>query len=440
MPCSTALLRWFLPALCLGASASLPAASETSPQPTTVQEWEEKAVREFPDLKVGQSEFNRMFLQQVTLLRELSPDTFQEPNWPYRVAQWISVWMAQKNSSADELRAQQALAAPIQGEKSRVVSEICKRVIREKLKSEEIKGREGDWIHGDHIEKSKRTEALFLANQSSPDLMPALKSFVVTVLRQNSLNFPEDRKWLEALLETPWEKKGSPETNPPLHSNLAALLGMEDSHLVFALLSEVGDVNFAEDFLYGRLPPRIEASAPSRKLRTQLIETLVKENLKLGPWTLSKGNCMEFLMLGMEKNGRALLNEVNFEVLEIFEVRDWPESLFRFSRAPSHPFSKSDKDWQEYLQILDGWWTNLAAEKWPSTGIAVPPTAASPGKMEHYLLWHCLRLREPRAMRDWLRDVRQQLLKSSTPTLRSRVETVSAIEHLISERYGPASL
>jgi hypothetical protein len=433
---SIALLLGWLPLFGLSASAAVPENPEPSP-PTTVQQWEKLAIEEFPELRISQSDFNRLFLEQVDVFREHWPETFQDPAWPYRIALWTSQWLAQKKADAEAHRLRIVLAAPTQGEKSRVLSEICKRVVREKLKTQEIKGHEGEWIHGDHLEKSRMISALYLALQNSPEVMTALINFVEAVLRQPGQSLAEDCKWLEAILQTPLEKRGTANTNPPLHSNIAAQLGLEDPDFVFALLGEIGDVNFAEDYLYGRVLTRLDTAAPSQKLRTQLIQKLLREGLKLGSWTLSKESCAEFLFIGIENWGIALQGDMNFELLENFEPTDWPESFARHTRAPNHPFNKADKEWQDYLQVLEGVWINLMEGKWGWSGMTIPPKIAAPGRLEWILLRRCMRQHDPKAAQDFLRDVRQHLLKSSTQPLRNRAEIVSAIEYVLAERPGP---
>jgi hypothetical protein len=433
---SIALLLGWLPVLGLSASASLLENPEPSP-PKTFQQWEKLAIEEFPELRISQSEFNRLFLEQVDMFRENWPETFQDPGWSYRIALWTSQWLAPKKADAEALRLQLALAAPVQGEKSLVLSEICKRIVREKLKTAQIKGTEGEWILGDRLERNKMISALYLALQTSPEVMTAIKNFVEAILREPAQTLAEDRKWLEAILLTPMEKRGTANVNPPLHTNLAAQLGIKGPDFVFALLVEIGDVNFAEDYLYGRTLIRIDTAAPSLRLRTQLIRKLVREGLKLGPWTLSKERCAEFLFVGIANPGVVPQDDEYFELLENFEPADWPESFLRHTRAPNRPFSKADKEWQDYLQFLEGMWINVIEGKWSWSGLLAPPKNPVPGRLESFLLRRCLRQRESKPAQDFLRDVRQRLLKSSTQPLRNRAEIVSAIEYVLAERPGP---
>ena len=56
----------------------------------TVEEWQKKAVADFPELGVRGSAMNVKFVETVNALRVTTPSFFDAPNWPYLVAQQVA--------------------------------------------------------------------------------------------------------------------------------------------------------------------------------------------------------------------------------------------------------------------------------------------------------------------------------------------------------------
>lgn len=55
-----------------------------------MEEWQAKAVADYPDLGVKGSELNRKYVQKVSTLRETDAAFFQNPRWPYTLAEQLS--------------------------------------------------------------------------------------------------------------------------------------------------------------------------------------------------------------------------------------------------------------------------------------------------------------------------------------------------------------
>lgn len=402
-------------------SVSLPlgkvhANSQTN-APSSVQEWQEKAVSEFPDLGVPQSEFNRLFVEQAALLRQTNAPILQEPSWPYRLAQLIAKKLSAQGGTeparvSEGSQPQLATAPPspktnsaalgeVRGEKSHRLHELCLSLLEEKWKSGEIKGRKEDWVHAGRIRHSRMAEALLLA---------------ATHL------------------------KGPADTNPALRQTVAALLGMEEADFIFRLLDDVEDAAFAEQFLYGRLTAGVADSVPNPTLRAGLLAKFVKSGCKVGKLTLSKSGCVDFLWKAKYDNRTGISGFPAFELLESFEMQDWPETMFRLSSAPTAPFSKADNDWASYQDALRQMWLNLEMGRDTMVGVTRSKNAPSPGLFEDFLLWHLVRLKKSKQFEErhkWLKEVRQHVLKGSSPTLRERKGVIDALENFLAEGLDP---
>jgi hypothetical protein len=441
-------------------SVSLPlgnvhANSQTN-APSSVQEWQEKAVSEFPDLGVPQSEFNRLFVEQAALLRQTNAPILQEPSWPYRLAQLIAKKLSAQGGTeparvSEGSQPQLATAPPspktnsaalgeVRGEKSHRLHELCLSLLEEKWKSGEIKGRKEDWVHAGRIRHSRMAEALLLAHQTSADLLEVAKMFSENLLTSAAHNHPEDRKWAEALLLAATHLKGPADTNPALRQTVAALLGMEEADFIFRLLDDVEDAAFAEQFLYGRLTAGVADSVPNPTLRAGLLAKFVKSGCKVGKLTLSKSGCVDFLWKAKYDNRTGISGFPAFELLESFEMQDWPETMFRLSSAPTAPFSKADNDWASYQDALRQMWLNLEMGRDTMVGVTRSKNAPSPGLFEDFLLWHLVRLKKSKQFEErhkWLKEVRQHVLKGSSPTLRERKGVIDALENFLAEGLDP---
>ena len=69
-----------------------PAASppEEKSEPLTVADWQRKAVQKFPELKDPRSDLNHKFIRQVNDLKKTNPGYFNNPKWPFLLAESIS--------------------------------------------------------------------------------------------------------------------------------------------------------------------------------------------------------------------------------------------------------------------------------------------------------------------------------------------------------------
>jgi hypothetical protein len=57
---------------------------------TTEKDWQTKAVFDYPDLAVQGSEMNSKYIQKVRSLRQTDPAFFENPRWPYTLAEEVS--------------------------------------------------------------------------------------------------------------------------------------------------------------------------------------------------------------------------------------------------------------------------------------------------------------------------------------------------------------
>jgi hypothetical protein len=57
---------------------------------TTVEQWQKKAVADYPELGVSGSSLNATFVRKVEAIKRTNPGFFRDPKWPYLVAEEIS--------------------------------------------------------------------------------------------------------------------------------------------------------------------------------------------------------------------------------------------------------------------------------------------------------------------------------------------------------------
>ena len=67
----------------------------TSDAQTTEMEWQQEAVKRFPEISVKDSPLNKMFLSEYNRLKQSTPDFFRNnPNWPVIIASQCSAQLS----------------------------------------------------------------------------------------------------------------------------------------------------------------------------------------------------------------------------------------------------------------------------------------------------------------------------------------------------------
>jgi hypothetical protein len=56
----------------------------------TVEQWQKKTVQDFPEIGIAGSPMNTKFIQSVTSLKSSNPALFNDPKWPYIIAEQVA--------------------------------------------------------------------------------------------------------------------------------------------------------------------------------------------------------------------------------------------------------------------------------------------------------------------------------------------------------------
>lgn len=267
-----------LAASCLGFALG-PAGGEVLAQ-SSFQEWEARAVSEFPELGVQDSPFNRLFLEKAALLKEKSPQSMGDPSWPYRLAVRIA-------EHPELLRPSRGGTGPsgqakAGGEVGVLMAELCVKTIRRRLSAVDSKEKLEDWIVGDKVVKARRVQALLEADAATPELRPTLAVWVRKMLQSRGYNSEEDRLWVQAFLSA--EKLQEP---------VAALVGLSVFDFQFQLLGETESMEFVEAWLAGKPTPFIGGSKGLSAGRIQVLEMVVRNSFQVGSLAVPGSFCLE---------------------------------------------------------------------------------------------------------------------------------------------------
>jgi hypothetical protein len=405
--------------------------------PDVTQQWQGRALAEFPALGVPGSPFNRLFLGRVRQLREKRSALLQDPSWPYRLARQIaeSPELAHANATADwgkTVAETSGAAVGVVGsqtvpkrnetdagstEKSLALAELCVHAVDAELASGAIKEERGAWIREGHIAPRLRLRALRSAKViSEAAYTDLLQRFLQQVLQAPGDLGEEDLNWVKAFLAA-----------EEAHAAFAGLFGVSEIQLVEALLAKADSPGFTLDWIGGGsggfVPPmKIHASR-----RLEILERVFAGQFQLGGMPLSKEACQEMCFrINSEAAGGGFL------LLENRSVRDFPEVCFINSNAPASKFSPLKGEWAAYMRSVVQMLGDLKNGRFLPFSTYFPACSGT-GGFEQFVVWESLRKESPREAILWLDSLAQELYKHSGLQAREARRVLPAINYVLAQ-------
>jgi hypothetical protein len=378
----------------------------------TIQDWQARAVTEFPELGVQDSPFNRLFLEKAALLKEKSPQSLSDPSWPYRLA----VRIAEHPELFKEASAGGASSAKGEsgGETVEDVAELCVKVIKQRISAEQSKEKLEEWVAGDKVVKVRRVQALLGADAAAPELRPALAGWVKKMLKSPGHNSEEDRLWLQAFLSV--EKLQEP---------VAALVGLDLEEFQFRVLGETESMEFAEAWLSGKPGPFNGAPRGLSAGRVRVLEMVVRNRFQLGGMAVPENFCLEtFYAYESVNPGQGFL------LLDQFPLAQWPESLLTGSRPPVVRFNTQKKEWVNYLGRLTEMYSGAGAAP-AALAEARSSQDVHPGALEQYVLWKSRRMDSVEETIAWMESVSAQFARHPAAVVRDLRRVFPALAYVL---------
>jgi len=376
-----------------------------------LQEWEAKAVTEFPELGVQDSPFNRLFLEKAALLKEKSPQSLSDPSWPYRLAARIAEHPELLREAAGPVVP--SVKGESGGESVEEVAELCVKAIKQRVSAEHSKEKLEDWIAGDKVVKARRVQALLGADAATPELRQALGGWVKRMLKSPGHNSDEDRLWLQAFLST--EKLQEP---------VAALVGMDPEEFQFRVLGETESMEFAEVWLSGKPTPFNGGARGLTAGRVRVLEMVVRNRFQLEGLAVPENFCLEtFYAYESVNPGEGFL------LLDQFPLAQWPERILTGSKPPLMRFNTQKKEWVSYLsrvmEIHSGpGAAQTASEAWSKEEV-------HPGALEQYVLWKSRRMDSTEETIAWMESVSAQFGRHPAAVVRDLRRVFPALAYVV---------
>ena len=377
---------------------------------SSIQEWQAKAVQEFPELGVQNSQFNRLFLEKAALLREKSPHSLTDPSWPYRLAVRIA-------EHPELLRPSTVSAlgrAESGGDLSAGIAELCVNVIKQKVAAENSKEKLDLWVSGDKVLNARRVQALLGADAATPELRPALAAWVRKMRESQGHNSEEDRLWLQAFLSA--EKLQGP---------VAALEGLDLVDFQFRLLGETESMEFAELWLAGKPTVFLGGSKGLTAGRVRVLEMAQRNRFKIGALAVRESFCMEtFYAYEQVSPGEG------FILLDQVPVAQWPEKMLTTSKPPLARFNAQKQDWVNYLSRVLELNSSVIAGK-PVSIQDWSKEEVRPGALEHFVLWKSRRLDSSQEIIAWMESVSVQFGRHPSAVIRDLRRVFPALAYVL---------
>ncbi len=402
-------------------------------------QWQAKALAEFPSLGVPGSAFNSLFLEQVKLLRQKKPKVFEDPSWPYQLAQQVAAsselvraveLLEAKNRASAELTQpagnhSMPKADPPQGEaeagsgdRSSALAQLCLRALEAELSTGTEKGESGLWIKEGKIVPRLRVRALRSAKVvSEAAYSDILQQFVEQVLKAPAGLGEEELNWLKAFL-----------ADSESHAAFAGLLGISELQMVWGLLAKADSPGFTLDWLGGGpggfYPPM---KIPAAR-RLEILEKVLAEQFQLGTMHLSKDACQAMCFrINSEVAGGGFL------LLESLPVKDFPESCLVNANAPASKFSPLKKEWVAYMKSLILMHEDLKKGKYAAFSTYYPACVGT-GGFEQFVLWESLRKDSVKESTLWLDSLAPDLYKHPGVQAREARRVLPALSYVLNQQ------
>jgi hypothetical protein len=426
---SGAFLQWFRFFLA-GAAMSSFQVFATSGE-GSVQQWQAKALAEFPALGVSGSVFNSLFLEHVKRLREKTPEVFQDPSWPYRLAQRVAVSpemsrVAKKGEAkktgneesgleSSDRTASKGEKVEKKGERSADIARMCLRVVEAEHGPNGLKDEPANWIQDDRIVPSARARALKMAAAvNEPAYFDALQEFVEQVMKGSTELTKEELGWLKAFL-----------AQSDAHSAVAGLLGIPEVDMVLHLFAKADSPGFTQDWLVGGSGGFVPPMQIPAARRMKVLEKVVEGNFQLGTMHLSKEVCRAVCFrLNSDVAGAGFL------LLEGTPLREFPESCLVNRNMPASKFSPQKSEWVGYMQKLIQIHEDLKVGKIAAFSTYFPGNLGA-GGFEQYVLWECLRRESVLECNRWIDSLSAELHKHPGAQAKEVRRVLPALSYII---------
>jgi hypothetical protein len=429
--CASRLLVLLATFLC----GSVPCASAEG----TLQQWQAKALTEFPSLGVPGSAFNSIFLEQVKLLRQKNRKVFQDPSWPYRLAQQVAASSelvramemldAKSRPAADLPQADGNMKTPTAAgpqseavagnpDRSAALAQWCLHAVEAEIASGAIKEERTVWIQEGKIAPRLRIRALRSAKViNEAACSEVLQQFLEQVLKAPGDLAEEELNWVKAFL-----------ADSESHAAFAGLLGASEIELVSGLLAKADSPGFTLDWLGGGpggfSPPM---KIPALR-RLEILEKVLSGHFQLGTMHLSKEACQAMCFrINPEVAGGGFL------LLEKFPVKDFPESCLVNANAPASKFSPLKKEWVAYMKRLIQMHEDLKAGKFTPFSTYFPACVGT-GGFEQFVLWASLRKDSVKESTLWVDSLAPELYKHTGAQAREARRVLPALTYVLNQQ------
>lgn len=401
------------------------------------QQWQGRALAEFPALGVPGSPFNSLFLGRVRQLKAKKSALLQDPSWPYQVARQVALSpeLAQANAASDPVRSFPESSAPAAGvigsqavskrneleavatEKSLALSELCVYAVDAELGSGVIKEERGVWIRDGRVAPRLRLRALRSARViSEATYTDVLQRFLQQVFKDPGDLGEEDLNWVKAFLAA-----------EEVHAAFAGLLGVSEIQLVEGLLVKADSPGFTLDWLgggSGGFVPPMKVPAPRR---LEILERVCAGRFQLGRMQLSREACQEMCFrINPEVAGGGFL------LLEKRSLKEFPESCFINSNAPASKFSPLKGEWAAYMRSVAQMLGDLKNGRFLPFSTYFPACLGT-GGFEQFVLWESLRKDSPRESILWVDSLALELSKHSGLQAREARRVLPAINYVLGQ-------
>jgi hypothetical protein len=428
-----------LPRLPFVALAALVLPASAAFGESTIQQWQAKALAEFPSLGVPGSAFNALFLERVKVLRQKNPKVLQDPTWPYRLAQQVAsspelaravemvdsknralveASQAAANSGPASSIPPQKLEEAAKEDKSAALAQLCLHAVDAELASGALKDARAVWIQEGGIPPRLRVRALRSAKViSEATYSDVLQHFLENVLKVPADLGEEELNWVKAFL-----------ADNESHAAFAGLMGLSEVQLVSSLLAKADSPSFTLDWLGGGPGGFAPAMKIPAARRLEILEKVMAEQFQLGTMHLSKDACQAMCFrINSEVAGGGFL------LLEQLAVRDFPESCLVNANAPASKFSPLKKEWVAYMKSLSRMHEDLREGKFTAFSTYFPACVGT-GGFEQFVLWASLRKDSVRESTLWIDSLAPELYKHAGVQAREARRVLPAINYVLTQQ------
>lgn len=381
--------------------------------------FEKQALKEFPDLGVEGSDFNKAFLKGVGLLRQYNPKFFASNEWPLTLARAVAEDLkvaSERKPLPPELleRTEDELA-------SEPLANLCSHIVSEQLNAKNIPGSMNVWFREPGILRAERLwDALMVAVRYADKavLYREVDTLLHRILANPSPTTKQsNRFWLTAILGTrsAWRM-------------VDLLYATDKTDMLGRLLAKVGDEDWVIDWLMLRRHDMADAESllsrwplqtrrPEYELRAAVFEQIFSSNYALHGLHFDKTQVI-----------RAAVKSQMWRELSDLPVGEWTllahEAGFNPSQ-PVHEFNANDLEWKAVINRLRKGVDTIAGLKGSSARWT--SDTVTRGVLERMLVAKFSTFEFKDSGVQWLEDLTKRLEQSPDPKLRKAAKTAHAL-------------